>query len=77
LEEAPAHRGCSSPTSTTGFRRDAHRQAHLGEAAVAQAREAAGGKPLFDQLENTPLTLGNPTVTPGVGVTHLRYPVVA
>lgn len=33
------------------------------------------GIPLFDGLTETPLTLGNPTVIPGVGVTHLRYPV--
>jgi dihydrofolate reductase len=33
------------------------------------------GVQLFDHLENTPLVLGNPTVVPGVGVTHLRYPV--
>ncbi len=30
---------------------------------------------LFDRLINTPAVLGNPTVIPGVGVTHLRYPV--
>jgi dihydrofolate reductase len=30
---------------------------------------------LFDHLADTPAFLGNPTVTPGVGVTHLRYPV--
>ena len=30
---------------------------------------------LFDHLANTPALLGNPTVIPGVGVTHLRYPV--
>jgi dihydrofolate reductase len=34
------------------------------------------GVPLFDALENTPVTLGDPTVVAGVGVTHLRYPVV-
>ncbi|MFW6084313.1 MAG: dihydrofolate reductase family protein [Gemmatimonadota bacterium] len=33
------------------------------------------GVPLFDRLADTPVVLGNPTVTPGVGVTHLRYPV--
>ncbi len=33
------------------------------------------GVRLFDQLTGTPAVLGNPTVTPGVGVTHLRYPV--
>jgi len=30
---------------------------------------------LFDRLAGTPAVLGNPTVTAGVGVTHLRYPV--
>jgi dihydrofolate reductase len=30
---------------------------------------------LFDHLAATPAFLGNPTVIPGVGVTHLRYPV--
>ncbi len=33
------------------------------------------GVPLFDHLAGTPAVLGNPTVIPGVGVTHLRYPV--
>lgn len=33
------------------------------------------GIPLFDGLTETPLVLGNPAVIPGVGVTHLRYPV--
>jgi dihydrofolate reductase len=33
------------------------------------------GVRLFDHLVGTPAILGNPTVTPGVGVTHLRYPV--
>ena len=33
------------------------------------------GVRLFDQLANTPVILGNPTVVTGVGVTHLRYPV--
>jgi dihydrofolate reductase len=31
---------------------------------------------LFDRLTGTPVVLGNPTVIPGVGVTHLRYPVL-
>ncbi|QHV97809.1 dihydrofolate reductase family protein [Spirosoma endbachense] len=31
---------------------------------------------LFDQLANTPSVLGNPTVIAGIGVTHLRYPVL-
>jgi len=33
------------------------------------------GVRLFDHLAGTPAVLGNPTVYPGVGVTHLRYPV--
>jgi dihydrofolate reductase len=33
------------------------------------------GVRLFDHLAGTPSVLGNPTVTAGVGVTHLRYPV--
>ena len=33
------------------------------------------GVRLFDRLASTPVALGNPTVTQGVGVTHLRYPV--
>ena len=33
------------------------------------------GVRLFDHLASTPAVLGNPTVTAGVGVTHLRYPV--
>ena len=33
------------------------------------------GVRLFDGLSATPALLGNPTVTAGVGVTHLRYPV--
>ncbi len=33
------------------------------------------GVRLFDRLAGTPVALGNPTVIPGVGVTHLRYPV--
>ena len=31
---------------------------------------------LFEELANTPSVLGNPTVIPGIGVTHLRYPVL-
>ncbi len=34
------------------------------------------GVRLFDHLTGTPAKLGNPTVTAGVGVTHLRYPVL-
>ena len=33
------------------------------------------GVRLFDHLRGMPAALGNPTVVPGVGVTHLRYPV--
>jgi len=33
------------------------------------------GTRLFDNLDHTPVTLGNPAVVAGVGVTHLRYPV--
>ena len=33
------------------------------------------GIPLFDQVRNAPVVLGNPTVVAGLGVTHLRYPV--
>ena len=33
------------------------------------------GVRLFDHLGGTRAVLGNPTVIPGVGVTHLRYPV--
>jgi dihydrofolate reductase len=33
------------------------------------------GVRLFDHLAGTPAVLDNPTVVPGVGVTHLRYPV--
>lgn len=34
------------------------------------------GVRLFDHLVGTPMVLGNPTVIHGVGVTHLRYPVL-
>jgi dihydrofolate reductase len=34
------------------------------------------GVRLFDHLARTPAVLGNPTVIAGVGVTHLRYPVL-
>jgi dihydrofolate reductase len=33
------------------------------------------GVRFFDHLADAPAALGNPTVTVGVGVTHLRYPV--
>lgn len=101
--EVPA--GWPKPGSSVYFATDGI------ESAVAQAREAAGGRsvgvhggrtistllnvglldeihvdvaavllgsgvPLFRELENTPVMLGDPTVVAGEGVTHLRYPVV-
>jgi dihydrofolate reductase len=44
---------------------------HIDIAAVL----LGSGVRLFDRLSGTPSVLGNPTVTRGVGVTHLRYPV--
>jgi dihydrofolate reductase len=44
---------------------------HIDLAAVL----LGAGVRLFDHLATTPVVLGNPTVVPGVGVTHLRYPV--
>ena len=44
---------------------------HVDVAAVL----LGSGVRLFDHLAGTPAVLGNPTVSPGVGVTHLRYPV--
>ncbi len=44
---------------------------HIDLAAVV----LGAGVPLFDDLANTPVVLGNPTVVTCVGVTHLRYPV--
>ncbi len=44
---------------------------HVDVAAVL----LGSGVRLFDHLTGTPAKLGDPTVTPGVGVTHLRYPV--
>jgi dihydrofolate reductase len=44
---------------------------HIDLAAVL----LGGGVRLFDNLGSTPVVLGNPNVVPGVGVTHLRYPV--
>ena len=35
------------------------------------------GVRLFDHLADTPVVLGDPKVIDGVGVTHLRYPVLA
>lgn len=48
----------------------------LDEISVDIAAVLLGsGVRLFDRFAGTPLVLGNPTVTTGVGVTHLRYPV--
>lgn len=44
---------------------------HVDIAAVL----LGSGVRLFDRLAGTPLVLGSPAVIPGVGVTHLRYPV--
>lgn len=44
---------------------------HVDVAAVL----LGSGVRLFDNLVDTPTVLGDPTVTSGVGVTHLRYPV--
>ncbi len=44
---------------------------HIDVAAVL----LGSGVRLFDRLAGTPAVLGGPTVTQGVGVTHLRYPV--
>jgi dihydrofolate reductase len=44
---------------------------HIDQAAVL----LGAGVPLFENLANTPVVLGSPTVVTGVGVTHLRYPV--
>jgi dihydrofolate reductase len=48
----------------------------LDEISVDVAAVFLGsGVRFFDHLAGTPAVLGNPTVTAGVGVTHLRYPV--
>ena len=44
---------------------------HIDIAAVL----LGSGVRLFDHLAGTPAALGDPIVIPGVGVTHLRYPV--
>jgi dihydrofolate reductase len=44
---------------------------HIDLAAVLLGE----GVRLFDNLANTPVVLGDPTVVAGVGVTHLRYRV--
>jgi dihydrofolate reductase len=45
---------------------------HIDIAAVL----IGSGVRLFDHLASTPAVLGNPAVIAGVGVTHLRYPVL-
>jgi dihydrofolate reductase len=48
----------------------------LDEISVDVAAVLLGsGVRLFDHLAGTPAFLGDPTVTAGVGVTHVRYPV--
>src|SRR5882757_2853534 len=48
----------------------------LDEISVDIAAVLLGsGVRLFDRLGAAPAVLGNPTAIPGVGVTHLRYPV--
>ena len=48
----------------------------LDEISVDIAAVLLGsGVQFFDHLASTLAVLGNPTVIPGVGVTHLRYPV--
>jgi dihydrofolate reductase len=44
---------------------------HIDLAAVL----LGAGVRLFDNLADTPIVLGDPTVVTGVGVTHLRFPV--
>jgi dihydrofolate reductase len=49
----------------------------LDEISVDIAAVLLGsGVRLFECLTNTPAALGNPSVIEGVGVTHLRYPVL-
>lgn len=48
----------------------------LDELSIDVAAVLLGsGVRLFDHFASMPSVLGNPTVIPGVGVTHLRYPV--
>ena len=48
----------------------------LDELSIDVAAVLLGsGIRLFEHLTGTPAVLGHPTVTAGVGVTHLRYPV--
>jgi dihydrofolate reductase len=50
----------------------------LDELSIDVAAVLLGsGIRLFDRLEGTPSRLGAPTVINGVGVTHLRYPVLS
>jgi dihydrofolate reductase len=50
----------------------------LDEICVDVAAVLLGsGVRLFDHLAGTPAKLGDPTVTAGHGVTHLRYPVLS
>jgi len=44
---------------------------HVDIAAVL----LGSGIRLSDRLPGVPIVLGNPTVIPGIGVTHLRYPL--
>ena len=44
---------------------------HIDLAAVL----LGSGVPLFGRLTGTPTVLGNPSVSSGVGVSHLRYPI--
>lgn len=44
---------------------------HVNTAAML----LGSGVRLFDRLARTPVVLGNPTVVPGRGATHLRYPI--
>ena len=49
----------------------------VDELAIDVAAVLLGsGVRLFDHLVGTPSVLGDPTVVQGVGVTHLRYPVI-
>ena len=48
----------------------------LDELSIDVAAVLLGsGVRLFDHLSGTPNVLGNPSVTAGVGVTHMRYPL--
>ena len=64
------------PVATFVHPRKAHIDIRLDEISVDIAAVLLGsGVRLFDHLAGTPALLGNPTVMPGVGVTHFRYPV--